>query len=438
MLKEKNQLFYLKLVKKFYDKYKVNNYYPHFDTPIYLASYLGQTINSNLMKKIIGLNYNYFKNFYSNLKDFLYSIHYTSFIIKNENTKFFYDKVIITWAFKKDFDNEGSLNDKYLNINSKITKKTLWFVIYLDKIFPKKIKNNLILFQPISRKRYNFFIIFEILIKNFKYLISDRNYYLTKISNHNFLSNNISNAFLNILSKKVKKILILYEGQPFQNEIIRISKFNYGIKTLGYVHAPPVAFPSNFIKKKFSPDKLFLTSVDQFNIFLKLGWKKKNLKIIKSLRFLKNKKTFNKKILLPINFKSEKQIIDDIKFLTESFDISKYKVQLHPATSKFKRNINLKKKIMYITKFHSKKICKKISCPIFIGATGSMIESLERNSDQAIHVTENDMIEKYTHDVWYSLSTKKIRKNIYKYKIKKKGNLLKLGTKPKNLKIFFN
>ena len=76
---------------------------------------------------------------------------------------------------------------------------------------------------------------------------------------------------------------------------------------------------------------------------------------------------------------------------------------------------------MYITKFHSKKICKKISCPIFIGATGSMIESLERNSDQAIHVTENDMIEKYTPDVWYSLSTKKIRKNIYKYKIKKKG-----------------
>ena len=103
--------------------------------------------------------------------------------------------MIITWAFKKDFDNEGSLNDKYLNINSKITKKTLWFVIYLDKIFPKKIKNNLILFQPISKKRYNFFIIFEILIKNFKYLISDRNYYLTKISNHNFLSNNISNAF---------------------------------------------------------------------------------------------------------------------------------------------------------------------------------------------------------------------------------------------------
>ena len=71
------------------------------------------------------------------------------------------------------------------------------------------------------------------------------------------------------------------------------------------------------------------------------------MKIIKSLRFLKNKKTFNKKILLPINFKSEKQIIDDIKFLRESFDISKYKVQLHPATSKFKRNINLKKNNVY-------------------------------------------------------------------------------------------
>ena len=62
-----------------------------------------------------------------------------------------------------------------------------------------------------------------------------------------------------------------------------------------------------------------------------------------------------------------------------------------------------------------------------------MIESLE-NSDQAIHVTENDKIEKYTPDVWYSLSTKKIRKNIYNTKLKKE--LLKLGTKPKNLKFF--
>ena len=82
MLKEKNQLFYLKLVKKFYDKYKVNNYYPHFDTPIYLASYL-MTINSNLIKKV--LNYNYFKIFIATKGFLFYPLH---FIYKKMKYKF--------------------------------------------------------------------------------------------------------------------------------------------------------------------------------------------------------------------------------------------------------------------------------------------------------------------------------------------------------------
>ena len=113
------------------------------------------------------------------------------------------------------------------------------------------------------------------LLYNLRYLLKDKNYFLFRISNYKFISKKIAKFFLKVLSNDVKKVFLLYEGQPFQNEIVRLSKEKFNIKTLGYVHAPPIAFPANYIKKKFSPDKIFLAGLDQIRIFLKLCWKRK-------------------------------------------------------------------------------------------------------------------------------------------------------------------
>ena len=64
-------------------------------------------------------------------------------IEKNYNFK----KLILTWAYKKNFQKNGSLNDRYFNYNSKIKKDFLWLVLYLDKQLPKKINKNIILFK---------------------------------------------------------------------------------------------------------------------------------------------------------------------------------------------------------------------------------------------------------------------------------------------------
>ena len=106
------------------------------------------------------------------------------------------------------------------------------------------------------------------------------------------------------------------------------------------------------MRKLLSPNKIFLAGKDQYKVFLKLGWKKKELNLCESLRFFKTNKSFDKKIFFPINFKSEKNALENIKFLIKNFDISDYKIQLHPASSKEDKNILIqKKKRNYLIQF---------------------------------------------------------------------------------------
>ena len=74
---------------------------------------------------------------------------------------------------------------------------------------------------------------------------------------------------------------------------------------------------------------------------------------------------------------------------------------------------------------------------IFIGASGAIIEALERGSE-VIQICETPLFDVYSSKIWSSIKTKKIEKNIYTYKLKKRGNLIKLGNKKNNLKKIFN
>ena len=70
-----------------------------------------------------------------------------------------YSNIIITWANKNNFEPDGSVNDKYFNMNSNNTNKTLWIVIYMDKYLPKNIeeniKDNIIIYKN-NLKKYDF------------------------------------------------------------------------------------------------------------------------------------------------------------------------------------------------------------------------------------------------------------------------------------------
>ena len=100
----------------------------------------------------------------------------------------------------------------------------------------------------------------------------------------------------NFTDISVQNLLVVYEGQPFQKEIINFFK-NKDKKILieGYDHSAPPPLPINLIYDDFSPDHLLITGEAQKNFYKKyLNWPENKLKIIKSMRFTSNKSNFIK------------------------------------------------------------------------------------------------------------------------------------------------
>ena len=358
-------------------------------------------------------------------------------INKNKN-----EKVIVSWAYKKDFSKDGTYKDRYFNITSKDNKKISWFLIYMDEIKPAKMDDNILLFsQKIISKKFNLFKIITKLVANI--LNSKFDPYIFLIYNSSFfeVSLEVKKAFFNHYDKNIKTIIMPYESQPFQNEIILEAKKKMKkVRTIGYVHSSPCSIPSNFIYNYSSPDKIIVNGKDQMHCFKKyLGWNSKKIELIPSIRLKKkDKKNMGNNIFLPINFNSPKKIILDFKnfFINNPNILTNFNIKNHPACARSKKHLelasNLKKIINLLNK--NLKIDKKIkNSSIFIGATGSIIEAIERKI-KVIHYCENPYIERYSTNIWKSLVIKKINKHFYTYSTKKYGNILNLGNDNYNLK----
>ncbi len=436
------QINLIKNTKNFLSFFKGYNFFPYKDSIFYLATYsnfIGSYILNSLNKEN---KVSVFKKFSTVLKDILYSLNYINCKIYKKNNKFIYNKIVVTWAFKNNFEKDGSLNDRYLNINSKNLKKTMWFVIYLDKDIPFKVRENIVLLKAKTKKSFNIFKILKILIGNFPFIFKSFKYYLALTSNYNYFSEIFLKKIGPFLNNQVSHILMPFEGQPFQNRLIYfVKKKHKNIKTIGYIHSPPLAVPSNFIYKDYSPDKIILNGIDQKYCFNKiLGWKKKSIKILPSFRFIKSKKKITNTIFLPLTVRKTNLIVDSLKFLDQNkfINLKNYKVKNHPAALFSKKNIQTINKINEIKKrLENKKNYSKINYLIFIGSSGGIVEALERGS-KVIQICEHPVFDFYSDKIWPSIKSSKLRNNVYLYTLKKRGRLINFGNKKKNLKKVFN
>ena len=355
-------------------------------------------------------------------------------IIKKKNI-IQYSNTIITWANKANFDTDGSLNDKYFNVNSKNTKKTLWIVIYLDKDLPINIRHNIddnIIIYRNKLKRYNYFKFLKFLYKKI-INIKSTELLMHNLSNYTYFSENFFGKIKKYLIKDLKCLYLLYEAQPFQNNIIfNLKKKNFRTKILGYVHAAPLSLPANYIFRKYSPDKIIVNGEDQFECFTKrLYWPKKFVIIKPSIRFFRNKSNdMSNKIFLPLGIRNHDHILIQIDNLIKkyNFKIFNFVIQKHPLSANSKEIINFEKKLNKILnrqiKLKDTKNPRKLS--IFIGSSGAIIEALERGMD-VIQVCENPIIETYSNKLLKNILIKKIDSNIFSYKLKNKGKIVKLG-----------
>ena len=359
------------------------------------------------------------------------------YVIKNDLKIENFTNIIVTWGFKKNFLSNGSIQDHYLQTNSRETKNSLWFVIYFDKELPNKIDQKIIILQ----KKVNFFNykIFAF-FKNILLIFFRNNFNIIKIfhslSSHAFFGQIIVKKINNYIEHKgLKSVIMPYEAQPFQQMIFsHAKKVNNKIKTIGYVHdAEPLHLHYNF--RKGSPDLLLFHTKSRESYFAKhLNWPTKRLRHIPSLSFRKgaNKEISSGVVLLPNGlYHKEKILLEFEKFLeiSEKKSLSKLKIRCHPRSF----NIKLQKKMeselkslvgKYKNRFSSN--LKKEKMLVVIGVSSAVVIALEKGMS-VFHICTEPIIQSYSQEIWPDIYVKQITPNLFKYRLKKFGRCLTFG-----------
>ena len=184
-----------------------------------------------------------------------------------------------------------------------------------------------------------------------------------------------------------------------------------------------------------SPDVLFLHSNDQKKYFNKnLGWEKKKLKVINSLRL---KKTSQKNLINKIYFSNQLFNLDNLsknfeKYLKNSKNgsIPKLSINIHPRGYSPSKQKELKVKFEKIIKNNINKFNynSKKNISFVVGLTSTPIYLLAHKI-KVIHIVNNKFFDSYNNKFWPSIKSKEIDRYIYEYSIKRSNKILNFKKK---------
>jgi len=371
--------------------------------------------------------------FFLILKNFLISFYEYKFIKIANLMNYKFKNIIITWSKFDNFLKDGSYNDPYFNTNSKFNNNCIWFLIHIDHKIPKKISNNLVIIKKNSKK-FNYIKLLFFFLNFWKIIINIKTI-VHKHSEQTKIAQKIFNEFKYLLKKNINKIIMPYEGQPFQNLIIKKSEeYNKNIKTIGFVHNFPPPMPTNLIYRMGSPSKIIVNGVDQEYCLKKyLGWSKQNICLIESARFIYSKRKMSEKIFLSGYIKSADFIIKNLnklKIICSDLNIRNFKIHNHPQKLKSKIHIDTSTKIKKFLKNYPEKYnFKNKKTSIFIGSTGAIIEALERDCLRVIQITEKNTMQIYSSFLYPNINIKVLDRNIFEYSLKKRKQLIRFGKK---------
>tara|TARA_B100000586_G_scaffold204541_1_gene152217 strand:+ start:874 stop:2217 length:1344 start_codon:yes stop_codon:yes gene_type:complete len=352
-----------------------------------------------------------------------------------------FKKVIVSWAFRNNFDNSGNYFDKYLKINSSNFKDTIFFLIYMDNNLPKKLKGNIILvYKKNVFLKYNVIFFFSHFSKLFSKHFIGKKFFLN-LNSFAATSYEINKIFEDKINlKEITKFFIIYEGQPFQKDIINsVKNINNDIEVVAYDHSAPPPLPLNLIHDNCSPDKLLVTGKAQLDYYSKyLLWPKSKLKIIKTLRFKNEKKNFYlKKFFVPYELYNLETYINSVRALIKSNEIQNFKnfvIQNHPL----RLNSNIHKKFisdlnLMLKKSKKNKKTKEYSS-VFFGQTTAIIVALELGIT-CYHICLDPIFDSYSSKFWRNIKVSQLNKNLFKYKLIKKNFFMNINSSnsfPKN------
>ena len=353
---------------------------------------------------------------------------YKTYNIKNLSN-FKINTLYISWCTSNDFKNNGDYKDKYIPNPSK--KNSHWFLLNIGNFIQTKNKNkNYTKFQKKKKQKYDIFF----LIKSFFKILIKKNFNLFKLKSllsvDTVFAYMINDEILKLLvKKKIKKVILTYEAQPFQKLLIdQIRKLNKNIKIISYLTAVQ-PFPIHLFDGKNIPDKNFSVSKAQIyqltNIF---DWNKKKINLIKSHRFNKNSNLYKNNILLPYIIVNENKMFKNIINLFEKNPnnfFNKPKIIPHPIGIQGKKYkifvTKLQKAIEEFDYIFEKKIIKK-NC-LTVGSSSVVFDALEHGL-KVYHIVNEPVLEGLDSFFWPTVEINSFNDNVLIYSTKYKKKLV--------------
>lgn len=338
-----------------------------------------------------------------------------------------YNKMVLTWGALTDFDDDGIYRDRYFGVSSRESQDTLWLVMYRSSETPRVFDGNVtLLYWPklsLFRSVLKFFSTFGSYTKSFSY------------SGH--ICGEISTTFMGELSSHsaVKKVIVPYEGQPFQQTLFECIKKDFpDVIGVGYLHSAPPPLPTDLIYRKGCPSSLLVQGEGVKDMLYEhLNWPLTTLTVINSLRYTNlSSKTFSNEILLPYSFDNPDRILDAFNCVVKSSlldNVSLWKVRNHPVQCDSMVHHGLERSLYQILRKASTTTSDSYSAvkrTVMIGATAAILEALEHGLE-VIHIVSNPVFEVHSPLIWRHLDVERLGEYVFLYRIKKIGKYIKIG-----------
>ena len=437
------QIQLIDYAKLFIKSFESSNIKPSLSSLCYFLSYDETPGYAKLKFKREGWFFS-LKFCYIILKNILAIASHAKYIeFRNQSSFQKYDVMVISWAFKKNFQKDGSFNDRYFKENSKDLPNSHWILISMDGYIPSNLNSNITM---IKKKegifKYDFFSFIKILIK----IVFDCRFSPKKIFHYlsfqPYFANIISLTVNNELKKNnYKAILLPYEGKPFQHTaFLEAKKFDKKILTVGYLHSLLTPLPCDFVYRSGAPDLLLVHGESLIKILeTNLNWPKSKLRLVQSFRFrLDKNRTLSNKIFLPSIISNKKILINEFKKLLINSPkncFPKFDIENHPAMLNSKKHLYLKRELEEIMNLYKNcftGIPLKENTSIFFGVTAAIFEALE-NGINTIHICSDPVFESHSEKIWPNLKVEQLNECTFHYSIIEPRKYINFGNKNKIL-----
>ena len=339
----------------------------------------------------------------------------------------FYNCIVISWCKKENFSDNGSFNCPYYGVNSKESPNNLiWLLVSLDDFIPDNVQSNVYIFY----KKYEGNPLKEI-IKNLCCGLKEGFLPITQVF---FLKNFATTFQTKLMRPSVKSILIPYEAQPWQNALYESAKkVSTTVKTVGYVHSSLPSLPTDYIRRKGAPDILLVHGKGQKDILHKhLGWNKKSIKVIDSMRYKKKNYTgLQNKIFIPYGIFNAGNYLKSFEEILKNKKISlpRLSIKNHPIKGNSLKHLKLISSIEKLLANYENSFSIDTNISVVFGITTCVLDCLSQGIS-VLHIVDNPIYESYSNEIWTGINVTRLDENAFLYYQEDKDFYLQITDRP--------